>query len=126
VLVVLAGTLATATFSVSALLRDTANAAARTKADTFVGADMAIDVAGDHVVPAGLADRATVIARASGDASTTPVDALAIDPATCRPALARSGCTRRRQTWPRSCNPPGFPSTGSRRRGACSTRSASS
>src|SRR5437870_7293400 len=45
VLVVLAGTLATATFSVSALLRDTANTAARTKADTFVGADMAIDVA---------------------------------------------------------------------------------
>lgn len=91
VLVVLAGTLAISTFSVAALLRDTAGAAARRKADTFVGADMAIDVAGDHVVPDGLADRATLVARAGGEAGRTAVDVLAIDPATFARAATWAG-----------------------------------
>src|SRR5207248_9934121 len=50
------------------------------------------DASGDHAFRGGRADRATVMSGASGDASTTPVDVLAIDPATFSGAA----------TWPGS------------------------
>jgi hypothetical protein len=93
VIVVLAGALATATFSVAVLLRDSANDAATRKADTFVGADLALDTAGDHALPSSLADRTTRVARLDARAGDTPVDVLAIDPTTF--ARAASGLDAR-------------------------------
>ncbi len=81
-LVVLASAFAAGCLVLSTTLLVSAEQQLVDKATTFVGSDLSVRIIDDIEMPAGLADRATVVGRVTGNVDGTPVSILAIDPAT--------------------------------------------
>ncbi|HTN80424.1 MAG TPA: hypothetical protein VMK16_12170, partial [Acidimicrobiales bacterium] len=82
VLAALAIALVIGSVTMASTLTDSANAMLRQKASTYLGSDVAVSVNEVETLPASLADRATIVERASTHSGDERVDLIGVDPDT--------------------------------------------